>query len=698
MALKNFFNRIRERLGYSEEGGVALSETQSIALTLFIGAIIVIIIGIILYSLFSAILGLIPTARVKVTISGPTEVKAGELIAYSVTCENTGNVALENPELFFVHPANSWPEKEELTEIVRVNEFQNTLFPKETKTFYFKTRLFGTEGSTVEAKAWLNYNKKNNQNIIRSSVAVLDSKIASVPIDISLDIPDKISIFPETKSDFKFRVRYNSLADYSFSNLKVKVNYPSDLTIKETKPQKTAENTWEISYLEKRYKGELEIWGEFPRGETIGQEMNFSAQLYTTVLGEDILLKQIAEKSLTYKPVFLISQKINNDSEYVAYPDERLHYVINFQNISEDPLRDLTLTSVLEGNFLDFNSIECPEGNFTLGDNSILWNKEKIPELSYIRPGEEGTVEFWIKTKANYQPKDFTETNAIINNKVSLGGFVENFRNKVNTKIEIAQEGYYTDRYGFFENSGPQPPEVNKTTSYTIVWKINNYYNPASDVKIKATLPSYVRIKSIKQPTQGELLLEGGQTAPESAYAGIPAGFKFEHDLVYKTTSEEIKYLQIVLKKEVPYVYPSTTPVTGYFGTVTFNSVAAFQEKYKKEILEPRGLTKGTGFVDELTRTKLNELIASEIPIANAIVWQIKDLAAGVGVFSEPLIAAFQLTFTPTLSLKGKFPNLIDEVTLSGKDQWTSRPLYSRDAEITISLPDDPTVKKGAVQ
>ncbi|KPJ55416.1 hypothetical protein AMJ47_00955 [Parcubacteria bacterium DG_72] len=48
--------------------------------------------------------------------------------------------------------------------------------------------------------------------------------------------------------------------------------------------------------------------------------------------------------------------------------------------------------------------------------------------------------------------------------------------------------------------------------------------------------------------------------------------------------------------------------VTGYFGSETKQLVIDFQEKYSQDILEPVGLTKGTGTVGKSTRAKLNEI------------------------------------------------------------------------------------------
>ena len=99
--------------------------------------------------------------------------------------------------------------------------------------------------------------------------------------------------------------------------------------------------------------------------------------------------------------------------------------------------------------------------------------------------------------------------------------------------------------------------------------------------------------------------------APAVVYEGIPAEFTFEKKLKYGDKNDDVKYLQIILKTEVPETYLADVPATGWFGPITKVSVIAFQEKYVSEILAPWDLTTGTGFVGKTTRAKLNGLLAA---------------------------------------------------------------------------------------
>jgi len=671
-------------------GQLYISELLALKLTVVSAVIffgLLLIIGILIIEFF------FPVIKIESDISGPLTSKAGELVTYTVTYKNTGGVSVSNPKLVFVYSTHSFPEKGELMEIVQADIFGDVFHPKEEKTFQFKARLFGKKGEKIIMKHWLSYD--DNQI---SEVGTFSTQISEIPIDLELDLPPGVPIFPEARSDFRFRVRYASFIDYPLSDLKVNVIYPGDFSLKETRPEGIQADQWEIATLGKNETGEIEIFGEFPEGQEIGEEMSFAATLSISMFGEEVLLKETEKRAVTFEPVVFISQTIDGKADYIPLPGERLHYEISFHNIQNEPLRDLTLISVLEGNLYDLFSIEVRRGEVKPGDNSIIWTGEKTFELRYLQPGEEGKVEFWVNLKPDYEPKNISEINTVITNVITMGEFEKEFRTKVNSNLDIEQEGYYGDKYGFFENIG-FPPTVNKTTSYTIVWRIKNLYNLIQDVKVRASLPPEVNVKSIRPPTQGTLNIAGEFEGLESAFADIPPDFRFENILSFGMQSDDVKYLQLILKKEVPNAYRPSTPATGFFGTTTFNALIEFQKKYGTEILRPQGLSTGNGFIDEFSRLKLNELLTEGGPTTSReLVWEIERLDPGLGALSDPLLASFQITLTPTLTQKGKVAELISEVTMSGRDQWTGQLLFARDDSIDTTLPDDLTVKEGEIR
>ncbi|MDP3991080.1 MAG: peptide ABC transporter substrate-binding protein [Candidatus Nealsonbacteria bacterium] len=122
---------------------------------------------------------------------------------------------------------------------------------------------------------------------------------------------------------------------------------------------------------------------------------------------------------------------------------------------------------------------------------------------------------------------------------------------------------------------------------------------------------------------------------------------EFKSDLKTGSQGKEVTALQTCLARD-PEVYPEGK-ITGYFGNQTKAAVIAFQEKYKKDILDPWGFSKGTGTVSKTTRTKLNEicstppketplkfsLITVQDPVLEKVALEIKKQWAELGIEVE---------------------------------------------------------------
>tara|TARA_Y100000310_G_scaffold345762_1_gene469552 strand:+ start:1600 stop:3609 length:2010 start_codon:yes stop_codon:yes gene_type:complete len=84
---------------------------------------------------------------------------------------------------------------------------------------------------------------------------------------------------------------------------------------------------------------------------------------------------------------------------------------------------------------------------------------------------------------------------------------------------------------------------------------------------------------------------------------------EFTRDLKKGSQGTAVRDLQECLARDSE-VYPEGI-VNGVFGNLTKKAVTAFQEKYASDILQPVGLSRGTGTVGPSTRAKLRQVCAS---------------------------------------------------------------------------------------
>ncbi len=100
-------------------------------------------------------------------------------------------------------------------------------------------------------------------------------------------------------------------------------------------------------------------------------------------------------------------------------------------------------------------------------------------------------------------------------------------------------------------------------------------------------------------------------TTATSTTSSLPAEFCFNKNLSPHTLDPDVKNLQIFLNNKTFLSIPSGSE-TDYYGTTTINAIISFQEYYASEILEPSGLTEGTGNFGDATRKKVNDILGCE--------------------------------------------------------------------------------------
>jgi len=421
----------------------------------------------------------------KLEILGKEEVAVAEEFEYIVKYKNNGTVRLEEPRLTFEYPKYSILEEgKSLRQELGAKELGEAIYPGEEKTFHFKVRLLGKEGETRIAKAWLSYRPKNLKARYESATT-FTTQIKSVPLTFEFDLPSKI----ESGKDLKFRLNYYSNIDYPLLNLRLVAEYPPGFEFLESAPPSLEKVEWELPLLNRAEGGRIEISGKI-RGEVREQKM-FKAKLGIWQEGEFIVLREILKGVEIIQPALWVFQQINGSSKYTANPGDLLHYEIFFKNVGGETLFDLSLVTTLIGDIFDFQTLKAPEGEFSLGDNSIVWEWRRVRALQFLEPGEEGKVEFWVKIKKDW-PIPSLAGKTEIKNRIYLSQVKEEFSNKVNSKLEIFQKGYFESEV--WENFGPIPPKVGEGTTYTIIWQAKNYYNEVKDVKVKAALPPNVKL------------------------------------------------------------------------------------------------------------------------------------------------------------------------------------------------------------
>lgn len=438
---------------------------------------------------------------VTLNISGPERISSGENVIYIVKYKNNTKVSLETAQLTFYWPDNSLPDKGELVEQVSLGN----IAAGEEKEVEFRGKVMGLKNSKQDIKASLSYQPAQINSRLEN-VAVFQTEIIFVPLVLTFDLPERTT----GGQQITVALNYFNDSDSPFDNLTIKIEYPEGFKVSSSFPQ-PQENIWQIGTLQSKQEGKILVTGIID-GQR-GDSKIFHAYLGILKDKNFVAYTEAVKSSQISLPVLSLEQTVNNSADYIANAGDTLEYRIKYQNNSSLAIPSVKITAKLNSSALEVTSLNLRErGSFDGNASTITWDQTNHSALAMLNPGQSGEISFSIRIKDNlpvksYNDKNFTVTSiahidssnlplALINQQVF--DTVET-TTKINSKLTISANGYFQD--SLLPNSGPLPPKVGQTTTYTIYWQITNPSNDVDNVEVSAVLPSYVEWINKFKPT-----------------------------------------------------------------------------------------------------------------------------------------------------------------------------------------------------
>jgi len=445
--------------------------------------------------------------NVKLEISGLERIISGEKVVYRVKYKNNTKLSLKNVRLIFRYPKGSIHSgSSDLIESLNLADLE----AGQENQVEFPVRIIGLKNDIKKVSAELSYEPGDITSIF-SSLSEFSSEIISVPLILNFDMPKELV----NGQSFEFSLKFINQSDVSFDNLQIKVDYPSGFNFKSSEPQSLeGDNVWSVGRIDAGEEIEIFINGDISGSE--GDSKPFQAQAgilddnQFTLYSESISALKISSSPL------LVIQTVNDSSSYIANSGEKLKYQIDYKNTTEVGIRSVVITSKLEGNALDYATLDLKDGSFDGSSQTITWKASNLPELEFLSPGQEGKINFSIEVKKplpinNYNDKNFEVINTVradsLQAPLSLKDIDIAGQNKLSVRVKsqltIQAQAYYND--DSITNSGPIPPKVGQTTTYTIKLRLINSSNDLSDVNVEVFLPPHVKWMSNFKPTSSDL-------------------------------------------------------------------------------------------------------------------------------------------------------------------------------------------------
>jgi hypothetical protein len=342
----------------------------------------------------------------------------------------------------------------------------------------------------------------SNQKIYEQPIGKVKTLITSPDVKITFESKDQNV---QNGGEAEFIVKIKNVKEKEISDLQLKLDYPggnafnyisSDFTSNIATQNKTTpdngDNIWYIPKLPGLGEQTLILRGKVTTKDN--QRISFGANLnLKTAEGSyQNIAKTFKDINITVEPIS-IKTYINSNNQLSTFaPDERLNFVIEYSNQSQNIIKDAQILGSVDdaSGLLDLNSIEFTGGSRAFLSNSqIQWIGNNTPQLATINPSTRGKLEYSIKVKKDIikptlKQSDYTLRPQV---KITASNLQEIFTTgplyKMSSNISFVQK---------VEKIKPETETQQNRERFRVNWKINTQQNEVDNliVKTRTSLPA----------------------------------------------------------------------------------------------------------------------------------------------------------------------------------------------------------------
>lgn len=460
-----------------------------LSIIFFLGAL-----GFSLYKLYYNDL-VVSSDKISIEVIGNSFTKGGEELPLQIEIDNNNSASLEYANLIIEYPKGAGDESAEVVRVPR--DSIGTIKPGEKVIRNIKVKLFGAEKSIRNIKVSLEYHPEGS-NAIFTKEKYYPVTISLAPMNIDIESPD--GTISNQLISLKIKTSLNTSLPQQ-ENPVLKVTYPNNFVFESASPVPVVGNSvWDLSSLSLTNPIDIEI-----KGRLLGQEGD--EQVFHAYVGSasdtdpsniNTIYSSLIQKVSIIKP-FLDAKILVNDKDELQYSvsgGEEVNVSINWSNNLSTLITDGQIVATLSGNVLDKSKIKSSNGFYDSLNSQIIWDRNYIPNLAEINPGENGSVSF------SFTPMSLIGASNTVNDpqisiKVSIRGKqpqlgstyneINNFTEKI---VKLSSDFQVATSASYYE--GNNPPKAENETKYKVTWTLSNSSNKINDAVAKSSLPLYV--------------------------------------------------------------------------------------------------------------------------------------------------------------------------------------------------------------
>lgn len=488
----------------------------------------------------------ISSNNVAISIVGPISVSGGEVLSLEIAVSNQNNADLETADLIIDYPEGTRDPADQNEPLKRYREAIGTVREGETVIKKVQAILFGEASQTKSLNVSVEYRLKGS-NAIFSKTKEYGVSISSAPVTLSVVSVSEVN----ANQTVEFSIDVISNSSSIIQKLALSAQYPFGFTFESASPASSWSNSlWRLGDIKPGAKRTIKIRGKIAGQDNEDRTFRFSVGTESVnnenAIGTNFLTS--TKKVTIRRPFIGSSLALDGDTAdiHVARAGKLIRADLTLSNNIGAKITDMKVTAQLSGAIMDGASVSAGNGFYRASERTIMWDQTLKRDLSVLNPDDSTTVSFSFGTLPESELKSVKspEMNiavTVTGRRINEAGVSEQVTSTVSKSIRVPSNLGLTTRAlyysGPFQNKGPLPPKVDVETTYTIVWSLTNGSTDLSNVKVSATLPSYMKWLSVSVPQNeklsynqigGQIIWDAGTVQAGTGFSSSPREVSFQ--------------------------------------------------------------------------------------------------------------------------------------------------------------------------
>ncbi len=441
----------------------------------------------------------VSSKNVDISVVGPTNISAGEMLELGVTIENSNNTALIPASFSVQYPQGARDPEDTARALTYTKKDLGEIGAGDEALENVRMVLIGTTGETKQIKFSVEYKIKGS-NATFYKDKIYDITIGETPMTMTIESPESVS----SGDSFTTKVKLKLHSTEILRNVMLRAEYPYGFSVLGATPEAIADNNvWALGDFAPGGEKTIEI-----RGRLVGENQDERTFRFYAGVSDDgglspdfkSVIVSTQETVAIERPSIGLATTFNGDPSavYVAPAGRNISSAVRFQNNLPDKIVNPRLAVKLTGASLDEASVQVQGGGFfDSGSNTITWNFLEGDGAAELLPGDSGSVNFSFSSLplASLPLGNKDMTILITLSGTPVGGKTisinESRTIKIASQVTFSSKAYYS--IGPFKNTGPLPPKVEATTTYSVVWSVGNTQDDIKSAVVTARLGQGVK-------------------------------------------------------------------------------------------------------------------------------------------------------------------------------------------------------------